>query len=379
MDNHKFWKTQPINQTNQLTVKNGPLKNLTIEELGINPLPLPEGFSWYTFDLTNDKDMDDLHKFLYNYYADTGEDTIKLAYTKETLKWFLQCPGYYPEFHIAVKYKDSIVGTIFGVPRTIKVFDKTIKQIEINYLCVREQLRSKRLAPILIKEVTRRVVEKGMYQAYYTASMELPNTLGSGTYYSRYFNIKKMIDANYTSKPEKISIDAYSRLFKVNEPTLKIRKMEEKDVSICCKKLNQYNTKYKISILFDEEEFTHKFLPIPNVVDSYVIENNNEVTDFISFFYIPLQILNNPKVKELKGAYIHYYFNESVNLKELVSNCFYLLKQNNVDLLSCINQMDNEEFFDELKFRVGGAGLHYYLFNWECPSVTIKDIALITI
>jgi hypothetical protein len=32
-----------------------------------------------------------------------------------------------------------------------------IKAVEINFLCVHKKLRSKRLAPVLIKEVTRRV------------------------------------------------------------------------------------------------------------------------------------------------------------------------------------------------------------------------------
>jgi len=32
-----------------------------------------------------------------------------------------------------------------------------LKMAEINFLCVNKKLRSKRLAPVLIKEVTRRV------------------------------------------------------------------------------------------------------------------------------------------------------------------------------------------------------------------------------
>ena len=36
---------------------------------------------------------------------------------------------------------------------------------EINFLCVSKSLRSKRLAPVLIKEVTRRVNLRNMWQA----------------------------------------------------------------------------------------------------------------------------------------------------------------------------------------------------------------------
>jgi len=45
---------------------------------------------------------------------------------------------------------------------------------EINYLCVHKKLRSKRLAPVLIKEVTRQVHLKGIFQAIYTAGVVIP-------------------------------------------------------------------------------------------------------------------------------------------------------------------------------------------------------------
>lgn len=45
---------------------------------------------------------------------------------------------------------------------------------EINFLCVHKQLRSKRLAPVLIKEVTRRVNLRNVWQASYTAGVVLP-------------------------------------------------------------------------------------------------------------------------------------------------------------------------------------------------------------
>lgn len=45
---------------------------------------------------------------------------------------------------------------------------------EINFLCVHKKLRSKRLAPLLIKEVTRRVNLCGIWQAAYTAGVVIP-------------------------------------------------------------------------------------------------------------------------------------------------------------------------------------------------------------
>jgi len=45
---------------------------------------------------------------------------------------------------------------------------KDIKTVEINFLCVHKKFRNKRMAPILIKEITRRANVNGIFQAIYT-------------------------------------------------------------------------------------------------------------------------------------------------------------------------------------------------------------------
>ena len=49
--------------------------------------------------------------------------------------------------------------------------------VEINFLCVHKKLRSKRVAPVLIKEITRRVNLEGIFQAVYTAGVVLPKPI----------------------------------------------------------------------------------------------------------------------------------------------------------------------------------------------------------
>lgn len=50
---------------------------------------------------------------------------------------------------------------------------------EINFLCVHKKLRNKRLAPVLIKEVTRRCNVMGIFQAIYTVGMYLPTPISA--------------------------------------------------------------------------------------------------------------------------------------------------------------------------------------------------------
>lgn len=63
-----------------------------------------------------------------------------------------------------------------GWPRLLKSLDPGFsldsaekKMVEINFLCVHKKLRSKRVAPVLIREITRRVHLEGIFQAVYTA------------------------------------------------------------------------------------------------------------------------------------------------------------------------------------------------------------------
>lgn len=65
----------------------------------------------------------------------------------------------------------------------------------MNYLCVHKKIRSKRLAPVLIKELTRRVNRHDGWQAVYTAGTCIPTPITKATYPSFYaFIIVTIID-----------------------------------------------------------------------------------------------------------------------------------------------------------------------------------------
>jgi glycylpeptide N-tetradecanoyltransferase len=45
----------------------------------------------------------------------------------------------------------QMVGFITGVPCMTRVYEKSVKMVEINFLCVHKLYRDKRIAPVLIK------------------------------------------------------------------------------------------------------------------------------------------------------------------------------------------------------------------------------------
>lgn len=89
--------------------------------------------------------------------------------------------------------------------------------VEINYLCVHKKLRSKRLAPVLIKEITRRVNLKGTFQAVYTAGVILPSLVAKCRYWHRSLNPKKLIEVGFSHLSRNMTMQRTIRLYKLHD------------------------------------------------------------------------------------------------------------------------------------------------------------------
>ena len=235
MENHNFWKTQPI-----LNVENKKIDD--IDKKAIN---LQENFSWYQFDLDNDQDLDELYNFLLQYYVLEKTASLRFHYSKNFLKWFLKPKEFYSDLIIGVKYKNKLVATICGVPMTIKIKEELVKLIQVNFLCIHHTLRSKRLSPVLIKEITRRTNLHNIWQAFFTADIGIPNIIYKSNYYYRIINVKKLYENNK-------NYNLLKKFFSVNESlNINLRQLEEKDISQCYDLFKKSLSDYKISIYFN--------------------------------------------------------------------------------------------------------------------------------
>src|SRR5690606_29497677 len=87
------------------------------------------------------------------------------------------------------------------------LFNSCSKQlmVEINFLCIYKKLRSKRLAPVLIREITRRVHKENIFQAAYTAGIELPRPLTKCRYVQKKKKKKKkkITKKKFSRKPKR--------------------------------------------------------------------------------------------------------------------------------------------------------------------------------
>jgi len=274
-----------------------------------------------------------------------------------------------------------LMGFITGVPANIAVYDQSLKMVEINFLCVHKKLRDKRLAPVLIREVTRRVHLTGIFQAVYTAGKYLPKPVAECRYYHRSLNPKKLIDVGFSHLTARMTIARAIRLYSLpsNPVCPGIRVCDKKDVPSATKLLNNYLKKFSLKAVFDEEEFSHWFLPRQGIVNTYVIESptTHEVTDIVSFYTLPSTIIGNATYKTLKAAYSYYNVAHTVPLVNLVKDALFFAKQEGFDVFNCLDIMENESFLKDLKFGKGDGNLHYYLYNWKCPEMPPAKVGLV--
>jgi glycylpeptide N-tetradecanoyltransferase len=75
------------------------------------------------------------------------------------LEWALTPPGRFKDWTVGVRNvkNGKLMALITAIPARIRIHDHIQDMAEINFLCIHKKLRSKRLAPVLIKEITRRV------------------------------------------------------------------------------------------------------------------------------------------------------------------------------------------------------------------------------
>ena len=78
--------------------------------------------------------------------------------------------------------------------------------VEINFLCVHKKLRSHRLAPVLIREITRRVNCEDTFQAVYTAGVVLPRPVAKCRYWHRSLDPKKLIEVKFSYLPRNMTM-----------------------------------------------------------------------------------------------------------------------------------------------------------------------------
>ena len=399
MKEYKFWKTQPVTKFDEEVKEEGPIQEeKTPADIPDEPLPLLPDFEWCAIDVDDEKQLEDVFVLLNENYVEDRDASFRFNYTREFFNWALKSPGWTPDWHIGVRVKASkkLIAFISAIPVRLRVRAKVIDSVEINFLCVHKQLRSKRLTPVLIKEITRRVNKRNIWHALYTAGVVLPAPVSTCRYAHRPLNWDKLYEVQFTDLPPnatKAEMVAKYTLPKATKTAgLRVLRLEDVDQALAL--FNRYQSRFDIVQEFTKEEFIHWFINDKNVVEqdkrvvfSYVVESEGKVTDFFSFYSLPFTILNNSRYKDLGIGYLYYYASDAdfkfedrfdkegtsllkQRLSTLVQDACIIAAQNKMDVFNALSSQDNTLFLEDLKFGPGDGFLNFYLFNYRTFPIT---------
>lgn len=379
---YQFWETQPVPRLNEKITENAAIEaDKPTDDIRQEPYSLPSGFGWDTLDIRDPLILKELYQLLNGNYVEDDDNMFRFDYSPEFLQWALQPPGWLSEWHCGVRATKSkkLVGFISAVPAHVKIYDKTKHMVEINFLCVHKKLRSKRVAPVLIREITRRVHLRGLFQAVYTAGVVLPKPVASCRYWHRSLNPRKLIEVKFSHLSRNMTMQRTLKLYKLPDSpkTPGFRQFTPADVSEAYKILNKYLNSLDLAPVFSIEEFKHWFIPRKGIVDSYVVETQGKITDFVSFYTLPSTVMHHPAHKSLKAAYSFYNVSTVTPWDVLIQDALIVAKNMGFDVFNALDLMNNKDFLEKLKFGIGDGNLQYYLYNWKCPYMEPHQVGLV--
>jgi glycylpeptide N-tetradecanoyltransferase len=160
----------------------------------------------------------------------------------------------------------------------MRVRNNTFPSVEINFLCIHKKLRSKRLTPLLIKEITRRSHAEGIWEAVYTAGVVIPKPVATCRYYHRALNWMKLYETGFSPLPPGSTKERMVKKNKLGDTTQLegLRLMQGRDVAGVTGLLKEYLSKFDLAPVYSEEEVEHWFLhkgdEDTRVIWTYVVE-----------------------------------------------------------------------------------------------------------
>ncbi|KAF3903970.1 hypothetical protein ABW21_db0209376 [Orbilia brochopaga] len=405
MASYKFWQTQPVPRFDDDASKaeEGEIKKGDPDKVPKAPPPLLDEFEWCTVDLDNEEELGEVYTLLNGHYVEDDEAMFRFAYSSHFFKWALKSPGWRKDWHIGVRVrpkgdakKGKLVAFISAIPLTLKVRGNVLNCSEVNFLCIHKKLRGKRLAPVLIKEVTRRCNVEGIWQALYTGGAVLPTPISSCRYYHRSLDWLKLHEVGFSPMPPNSNkAKQITRYALPSGPkTEGLRLMEHKDIAAVKDLMDRYLARFEMLPIFSEEElehwFLHKDLPEDKVDErviwTYVVEDpkTNKITDFFNFYRLESSVINNAKHGMIRAAYLFYYATDAAftkdgneaskkvlkaRLNELTHDALILAKKLDFDVFNALTLLDNTLFLSDQKFGAGDGQLHYYLYNYRTAPI----------
>jgi glycylpeptide N-tetradecanoyltransferase len=307
------------------------------------------------------------------HYVSDAADAFRFAYSPAFLAWALAVPPVEPgapsAWCVGVRATASgrLVAFIGAVPARLRVPgalgdgggagaaappapppSRPLPAAEVNFLCVHKKLRAKRLAPVLIRELTRRINAAGVWQAVYTAGVVLPRPAAVARYWHRSLDVAKLCAVGFTRLPPRMTMAQAARLHRLpgTASTPGLRPMRAADAPGVGSLLRAYLARFPLAPVLSDAEVSHCLTPRDGVVYSYVVEappkkggpgegtlGSAIISDLVSFYTLPSTVVGGAGGHAtLKAAFQYYTVPGSASAKGLVADALVLARDTCVRL-----------------------------------------------
>lgn len=424
---YDFWKNKPVQKFDTIVGSTGLIDselNKRKVYSGSEPLKLPTTMKWVEIDSNDAKSMEAVANFLKLHYSEDAIAKFKFDYTADFLKWSIGKDGFF--ISIVRKSNNAICGVGACTFNNVTVFDSVNNFASVNYLCAHPVYRKKKIAFVLIDELVRRSVQRGVCQGCFTTDRCVPTPITTIRCYHRPLNYLKLNKHDFTYIPETLPEKQHRKfLIKESFPE-KYVKLESKHVADTLRVFKKYMIKFNIHCNYTLDNFTH--LLLNEFVNCYVkLDDDGNVMDFVSYYKLPYLInkidgsnetietvnksetieseidpatTEETKIENLEDdnkinvGYLFLYSCNELSGDDMINN--FLRIVSHTDTLDMVTVMDTMEITDTLmtkdvsnddesdvetyekqyqyKFMKGNKKLFFNFFNWKCPEVKPKQL-----
>jgi len=320
---HLFWDKQPVSRVKlnkEGTISINPRFNIILED------------NMILKDIDVISEITAVTSFINTHFSDT------YIYPTQFLKESLQYLNNKKVFNIGLYLKKQLIGFIHAKPVIIYCKEIIDELYYVDFLCVHKEYRNKNIAVLLISSLINKL---GKTQKYIFKKEKNPLPFNYINKTSYYFMDTRFISVNPRITNNIVTLNK-SNIQRVYEFITKIK-----------------NKRIAYDII-SEDEFTQLYL---GRFKKVFIETDTKDNILSVLTYIHVQFSQSPlplKTIDIESIYI----DDMGDNIQIFDHLIQYAKQNDVNIISCIDQIYNKYFIDKFKM-LKSMELYFHMYNFH--------------
>eukprot|EP00826_Nyctotherus_ovalis_P060117 TRINITY_DN840_c0_g2_i9.p1 TRINITY_DN840_c0_g2~~TRINITY_DN840_c0_g2_i9.p1 ORF type:complete len:208 (+),score=51.37 TRINITY_DN840_c0_g2_i9:73-696(+) len=198
----RYWGSQLAMQFDDLDNEDlvtGPVKQMEIKDVKTTPCPLPEDLEWADLDIkNNEKNLQEVYELLRDYYIEDYDSGFRMKLSIGYLRWVFTPPGSHKDWAVGARSKETKELILFAniVPTKVSIAGKVVDMAEASLGAINTKYRSKRLSPMVLTEIIRRINLKGVWQFFMSTDKITFAPFSEDWFYRRELDFKIMVDVS---------------------------------------------------------------------------------------------------------------------------------------------------------------------------------------